>query len=258
MPSMRIPCTSTRSSSRRATLRPRSCPRSRRSRRSRCASRPATGSTSRMHAKEALRAQYDAATRARAGRAREPAAERLGVAGAIAPSSRPASIVAARQILIDNKVARRARGLSRRDAARACATAASCSSIAAGSRSGHRDRMLPQAPPPAGEVTVRGRIAIPPARLPRAQAATSPAVRCGRTSIPRASPRRPASPCCRSSSRRPTPPVPDDGLVRAWPAPDFGVETHRIYMVQWYAFALLAALLWLWFHRPRAGAPRDG
>ena len=36
-------------------------------------------------------------------------------------------------------------------------------------------------------------------------------------------------------------PIPDDGLVRAWPAPDFGVDTHRIYMVQWYAFALLAA-----------------
>jgi cytochrome oxidase assembly protein ShyY1 len=46
--------------------------------------------------------------------------------------------------------------------------------------------------------------------------------------------------------------VPDDGLVRAWPAPDFGIDTHRIYMVQWYAFALLATLLWLWFHRPRA------
>ena len=51
-------------------------------------------------------------------------------------------------------------------------------------------------------------------------------------------------------------PVPDDGLVRAWPAPDFGIETHRIYMVQWYAFALLAAVLWLWFHRPRGGVPQ--
>ena len=32
----------------------------------------------------------------------------------------------------------------------------------------------------------------------------------------------------------------DDGLVRDWPAPDFGVEKHRIYMMQWYAFAALA------------------
>jgi surfeit locus 1 family protein len=51
-------------------------------------------------------------------------------------------------------------------------------------------------------------------------------------------------------------PVPDDGLLRDWPAPDFGIETHRIYMVQWYAFAVLAAALWFWFHRPRAA--RDG
>jgi len=41
--------------------------------------------------------------------------------------------------------------------------------------------------------------------------------------------------------------VPDDGLVRDWPAPDFGVEKHRIYMLQWYALAALAAGLWLLF-----------
>jgi len=35
--------------------------------------------------------------------------------------------------------------------------------------------------------------------------------------------------------------------VRQWPAPDAGVDTHRIYMWQWYAFALLAAVLWLGF-----------
>ena len=53
-------------------------------------------------------------------------------------------------------------------------------------------------------------------------------------------------------------PMPDDGLLRDWPAPDFGIETHRIYMVQWYAFALLAAGLWLWFHRPRAAGDGNG
>ena len=36
----------------------------------------------------------------------------------------------------------------------------------------------------------------------------------------------------------------DDGLVRDWPAPDFGVEKHEIYMVQWYAFGVLAIALW--------------
>ena len=29
-------------------------------------------------------------------------------------------------------------------------------------------------------------------------------------------------------------------------------------MVQWYAFALLAAMLWLWFQRPRSAAADDG
>ena len=44
----------------------------------------------------------------------------------------------------------------------------------------------------------------------------------------------------------------DDWLARDWPAPDFGIERHRIYMVQWYAFAALALGLWAWFVlRPR-------
>ena len=40
---------------------------------------------------------------------------------------------------------------------------------------------------------------------------------------------------------------PADGLVRDWPRPDAGGDKHRIYMVQWFAFAALAAGLWAWF-----------
>ena len=29
----------------------------------------------------------------------------------------------------------------------------------------------------------------------------------------------------------------DDGLVRAWPAPDFGIEKHYGYAFQWFALA---------------------
>jgi len=54
------------------------------------------------------------------------------------------------------------------------------------------------------------------------------------------------------------PPVPDDGLVRAWPAPDFGIDKHRIYMVQWYAFAALAAALWLILNFRRPAPPDHG
>ena len=39
----------------------------------------------------------------------------------------------------------------------------------------------------------------------------------------------------------------NDVLARDWPAPDLGVDKHRIYMLQWYAFAALAAFLWLFF-----------
>lgn len=39
----------------------------------------------------------------------------------------------------------------------------------------------------------------------------------------------------------------NDGLVRRWPAPDLGIAMHRSYMLQWYAFAALAAALWIGF-----------
>jgi len=46
---------------------------------------------------------------------------------------------------------------------------------------------------------------------------------------------------------------PADGLVRDWPKPDTGIDKHRIYMMQWYAFAALAFGLWAWFtFRPRS------
>lgn len=41
---------------------------------------------------------------------------------------------------------------------------------------------------------------------------------------------------------------PDDGLVRDWPLPVVDGSRHRVYMVQWYAFAALAAGFWAYFH----------
>jgi surfeit locus 1 family protein len=40
---------------------------------------------------------------------------------------------------------------------------------------------------------------------------------------------------------------PDEGLVRDWPRPDFGIDTHRGYALQWFSFAALAAVLTIWF-----------
>jgi surfeit locus 1 family protein len=50
-------------------------------------------------------------------------------------------------------------------------------------------------------------------------------------------------------------PTPGDGLVLDWPAPDFGVDKHRIYMVQWYSFAALAIVLWIVLNLRRAKPP---
>ena len=101
--------------------------------------------------------------------------------------------------------------------------------------------VLPDAPPPAGTVTISGRLAIPPAGYLELSAESSPgtvwqnldpgrfAATTGLAVLP--------------AVIEQTSPA-DDGLVRDWPAPDFGIEKHRIYMWQWYAFAVLAVVLW--------------
>ena len=41
------------------------------------------------------------------------------------------------------------------------------------------------------------------------------------------------------------PVIPPDGLLREWPRPDFGIDSHLSYMLQWYSLAALAIALWL-------------
>jgi surfeit locus 1 family protein len=211
---------------------------------------------SRMHAKEALRAQYDAAL------ALPPVA-----LASVPPDADWASLryrpvtaigkyVASKQLLIDNKVVAGRAGfhvvtpLALRDGRVVLVNRGWIAQQA--SRSA-----LPRVQPPTGEVNVRGRIAIPNAgyfelkpdvvngplrqNLDPARFAADTGLR--------------VLPVVVEATE---PPVPDDELVRAWPAPDFGIDTHRVYMMQWYAFALLTALLWVWFHRPRAIRPADG
>jgi surfeit locus 1 family protein len=102
----------------------------------------------------------------------------------------------------------------------------------------------PAAPPPAGSVTVVGRIATPAAGFLELGSAApagnvwqnlDPARFTAATGVA-------VLPVIVEATRAP---VPDDGLVRDWPPPDFGIEKHRIYMVQWYAFAGLALVLWI-------------
>lgn len=44
-----------------------------------------------------------------------------------------------------------------------------------------------------------------------------------------------------------------DGLVRDWPKPDAGVNTHRAYALQWYVMAVLAVALWLGLNLKKTG-----
>lgn len=109
---------------------------------------------------------------------------------------------------------------------------------------------LPAAPPPAGIVTVSGRIDVPrrnyfelggksaptgalwqhldPARFTQATGIDVPPIVVETTDAA------------------------SGGLVADFPVPDAGIDTHLSYMVQWYTFAAMAAGLWGWFtFRPR-------
>ena len=208
----------------------------------------------RMHDKEALRAQMDAAL------PMAPVAlERLpGAADWAALRYRPVVAAgayrAASQILIDNRVHDGRVGyhvVTPLELPDGRAVLVNRGWVA--QRASRAE--LPDVPPPAGTVAVEGRIGIPAAGYLELEAQTAagpvwqnldPARFAAATGIG-------VLPVVIEQTAAP---VPDDGLVRSWPAPDFGIDKHRIYMVQWYAFAALALVLWLILNLRRE-APRD-
>ena len=44
----------------------------------------------------------------------------------------------------------------------------------------------------------------------------------------------------------------DDGLLRAWPAPEFGIARHYGYALQWFALCILIIFLYIYFHAKRS------
>ncbi|MGH8850556.1 MAG: SURF1 family protein [Casimicrobiaceae bacterium] len=109
---------------------------------------------------------------------------------------------------------------------------------------------LPRVPPPAGPVVVGGRINLPPARYLELGPDTNPGPVRENLDIARfaASTGFPLLPFIIEQTGDT-----GDGLLRDWPAPDFGIEQHRSYMVQWYSLAALGVALWLglnWRKRP--------
>jgi surfeit locus 1 family protein len=200
---------------------------------------------SRMDEKEALRAQLDAATVAMPIPLESLPADAHWASLRYAPVVATGEYDAGRQILVDNRVHAGRAGyhvvtpLVFPDGR---AVLVNRGWVAQGpSRSA-----LPVAPPPPGAVAVRGRLALPAAGY----------LELARDETPgpvwqNLDPARFAATTGRAVLavviEATAAPVPDDGLVRDWPAPDFGVEKHRIYMLQWYALAALAAGLWLSF-----------
>lgn len=103
--------------------------------------------------------------------------------------------------------------------------------------------VLPVVPAPANRVTIEGRVALPP-RYFELQANAHPGtlwqnLDIGRMSTTMGLDLLPVFIEQLSTENG------GDGLLRDWPAPDFGVGQHLSYMVQWYSLAGLAIVLWL-------------
>ena len=48
-----------------------------------------------------------------------------------------------------------------------------------------------------------------------------------------------------------------DGLVRDWPKPDAGVNTHLAYALQWYVMAFVIAAMWIGLNMGRVKQDMD-
>lgn len=110
---------------------------------------------------------------------------------------------------------------------------------------GARRSELPSVSVPVGNVSVSGRLNVPPQRyleLGRKDQVEGPLwqnLDIGRIA---AATRLPLLPFVVEQA---DPVAPPDNLVRDWPPPDSGVAQHVSYMVQWYSLAALAVILWL-------------
>jgi surfeit locus 1 family protein len=113
---------------------------------------------------------------------------------------------------------------------------------------------LPAVPSPAGVVTVRGRIAPPPAKLYDFGGAPTGAIRQN-VDLPRF--RAETGLPLLDLAVRQTGNDTSDGLLRDWPEPASGAETNYGYAFQWWALAALTAILYVWFQfiAPRRNAP---
>jgi surfeit locus 1 family protein len=207
----------------------------------------------RMEQKAALRAQFDAASAS--APAELPRYMGDGAAWRYRPVRATGTFDAAHQILIDNKVQDGRTGfhvvtpLALPDGR---VLLVDRGWIAAGASRAQ----LPVAPPPGGSVTVTGRINTPTAAYVELQRG-APAGVLWQNLDPARVAQATGLAVLPVVLEQTTPLDASDALVRAWPEPDFGIERHRIYMMQWYLFAATAAGLWLVFNVRRRRGPSN-
>ncbi|MFO1322708.1 MAG: SURF1 family protein [Burkholderiales bacterium] len=196
----------------------------------------------RMEQKLALRAQLDAAQ----ARAPEPLPDvRDWAPLRFVPVSATGTFDAARQILIDNRTHDGVAGYH--VVAPLALADGRVVLVDRGWVAGGATRAdLPRVPPPAGVVTVRGRINTAPSSFVELNRDTVAGAVWQNLDVGRYA--QATGMAVLPIVVEQTAPAADaDALVRDWPAPDLGADKHRIYMVQWFTFALLAAGLWLYF-----------
>jgi len=201
----------------------------------------------RMEQKSALRTQFDAAS------AEVPAALPADADDWAAWRYRPVALIgtfeAGRQILIDNRIEDGRAGyhaVTPLVLADGRAVLVDRGWIAAG----ETRAKLPLAPPPAGAVTVRGRINLPTANYVELTR-DAPTGAVWQNLDPARFTTVTGLQVLPIVLEQTAPIDATDKLVRNWPAPDFGIDRHRIYMAQWYLFAATAAGLWLFFNLRR-------
>ena len=105
---------------------------------------------------------------------------------------------------------------------------------------------LPSVPPPPGVVSIPGRINFPPSSYLELTSDTVTGPLWQNLDLARYS-KATGLAVLPVIVEQTAPADAADTLVRDWPAPDLGVEKHRIYMVQWFAFAALAVGFWIYF-----------
>ena len=100
------------------------------------------------------------------------------------------------------------------------------------------------APAPAGEVRIEGRIAPPPARLFEFEGGDAGRIR--QNVEPEAFARETGLRLLPLSVVQTAPATAQDELLRQWPAPATGVAKHYGYAFQWFGLSTLAVILYAW------------